>query len=86
MLGFLFVVAKVVVIYLGLGFLMVLVYKLAKVQTCTLVSQFCLCKHVLLTWTHLCKNLQKLGLGCFSSSITLVQIVNTFWFLNYVYA
>jgi hypothetical protein len=31
--GFLFVVAKEVVIYFGLGFLMVLVYKFAKVQT-----------------------------------------------------
>jgi hypothetical protein len=68
------------------GFLDGFVYKLAKFQTYTSISQFCLCKHVLLTWTHLCEKLQKLGLGCFNSSITLVQIVNTFWFLNYVYA
>jgi hypothetical protein len=38
-----FVIAKVVVIYLGLGFLTVLVYKLAKVQTCISISQLCFC-------------------------------------------
>lgn len=47
--GFLFVVAKVVIVYLKLGFLIVFVHKLAKVQTCTLVFQSLLCKHVLLT-------------------------------------
>jgi hypothetical protein len=59
MLGFFFVIAKVVVIYLKLGFLMVLVYKLAKVQTYSLVFQFCLCKSlaldVLVRQSHLCK-------------------------------
>jgi hypothetical protein len=47
-LGFLFVVAKVVVVYLKLV-LIVFVNKLANVQTCTLVFQCLLCKHVLLT-------------------------------------
>lgn len=86
MLGFLFVVTKVVIVYLELGFLIVFVHELAKVQTCTLVFQFLLCKHVLLTLSHLYKNLQKFRLGCFGSPITLVQIVNTFWFTNYVCA
>jgi hypothetical protein len=48
-LGFLFVVAKVVIVYFESGFLIVFVHKHAKVQTCTLVFQSLLCKHILLT-------------------------------------
>ncbi len=86
MLGFLFVVAKVVIIYLKLDFLIVFVHKITKVQTFTLVFQSLLCKHILLTLSHLCKNLQKFKLWCFGSLITFVQTINAFWFTNYVCA
>jgi hypothetical protein len=86
MLGFFFVVAKVVIVYIELGFLIIFVHELAKVQTCTLVFQSLLSKHVLLILSHLCKNLQKFKLGCFGFLITLVQTINTFWLANCVCA
>jgi hypothetical protein len=71
MLG-LFVVAKVVIVYIELGFFIVLVHELAKVQICTLVFKSLLSKHVLLILSHLCKNLQKFKLRCFGFPIRLV--------------